>query len=182
MTPLMMMLFTLSFLVTLAFSPIQTISPQFYVDMFQFNASQISYVLIVVGLTSIIYQGFLIKYVRKYLKEVSMILVGIVLLMVSFILQGYNTSVFWLWFILPLFPLGMGAIQPSISSLVARDAGPSTGKYLGMNNSFVSLGNIAGPTLAGYLYTSSIILPYWVSAGLFIFSFIFAYITLRPTK
>lgn len=166
-TKLMLSLFVLSFAMTVAFSPIQSISSQYNVDRFHFDSQQISYALIVVGFTSIVYQGLLIKYVRKYFNEVSMIHIGLVFLMAGFCLQAFNQNVFWIWAILPLFPLGMGTIQPSISSLVARDAGHATGKYLGMNNSYMSLGNIVGPILAGYLYTHSIALPFWVSGGMF---------------
>lgn len=163
-TKLMMTLFVLSFFTTIAFSPIQAISTQYSIDRFQFDAQQIAYVLIVIGLTSIVYQGFLIKYVRARFSEISMIHLGLGILALSFVLYAYNASSFWLWFILPLFPLGMGAIQPSISSLVARDAKQSAGKYLGMNNSYMSLGNIAGPGIAGLLYTQSITLPFYVSS------------------
>ena len=166
-TKLMMSLFILSFAVTVAFSPIQAINSQYNVDLFHFTSKQISYVLMLVGFTSIVYQAFLIKHVQKYLKEVSMIRLGLGLLLVAFCFQAVNRSEFWLWAIIPLFPLGLGAVQPAIGSLVARDAGHSAGKYLGMNNSYMSLGNIAGPFLAGYLYTHSIFLPYWASAGLF---------------
>lgn len=106
-TRLMATLFVLAFMTTVAFAPIQSISTQFYVDVFDFTAQQISYVLIVIGATSVIYQGFLIKHIRHYLKEVSMIHMGLTFMMVAFFLQAYNTSSFWLWVFLPLFPLGM---------------------------------------------------------------------------
>ncbi len=178
-TKLMMSMFILSFVLTIAFSPIQGINSQYNIDLFHFTSQQISYVLILVGFTSVVYQAFLIKYVRKYLNEVSMIRFGLGLLLVAFCLQAVNRSEFWLWVIIPLFPLGMGAVQPAISSIVARDAGHSAGKYLGMNNSYTSLGNIAGPFLAGYLYAHSIFLPYWVSAGLFAAILVASYFLLK---
>ena len=175
LTPLMVTLFVLSFVTTVAFSPIQAISWQYYVDMFHFNAAQISHVLIVIGLTSILYQGFLIKYLRVYFKEISMMFLGILLLLVWFLFQAINTHPIALWAILPLFPLGMGALQPSINSLVAKDAWESTGKYLGMNNSYMSIGNIVGPILAGYLYGKWYTLPFIASALLLSVTLFFVY-------
>jgi MFS transporter, DHA1 family, tetracycline resistance protein len=63
-------LFVLSFWGTLAFSTIQTGSNQYYADIYWFNADQIGYTLSLVGLVAIIYQGGLVKYVRKVLSEI----------------------------------------------------------------------------------------------------------------
>lgn len=50
------------------------------------------------------------------------------------------------------FPIGMGTINPAIGSLHAHYAGKEVGKALGTNASMMSLGSIAGPFIAGYLY------------------------------
>ena len=55
-------------------------------------------------------------------------------------------------FIIALFPIGHGSINPAISSLHAHYAGKEVGKALGTNASMMSLGSIAGPFVAGYLY------------------------------
>lgn len=66
-------LLILSFGATLAFSAIQSMSGQFYADRFHFSAAQIGYTMALVGAVSIIYQGWLVKYVRRKLSEVSML-------------------------------------------------------------------------------------------------------------
>jgi len=45
-------------------------------------------------------------------------------------------------FVIALFPLGQGSINPAIGSLHAHYAGKEVGKALGTNASMLSLGNI----------------------------------------
>jgi predicted MFS family arabinose efflux permease len=70
----------LSLFTTIGFSVIQSGSAQFTTDRFGFNADYRGYTMAVVGIVSILFQGFLVKYVRKYLKETQMMTVGLSLL------------------------------------------------------------------------------------------------------
>ena len=69
----------------MAFSAIQSMSTQFYTDRFHFSVTEIGYTMAMVGLVSIIYQGFLVKYVRRYLREEQMIQMAFALLTIGFV-------------------------------------------------------------------------------------------------
>jgi hypothetical protein len=86
-----------------------------------------------VGITSIVYQGFLVKYVRAILDEPRMMVMGLTLLVIGLSLYAWN-PIGWLVFpIVILFPLGMGSIMPSLSALLARDAGKHSSRATGQN-------------------------------------------------
>jgi predicted MFS family arabinose efflux permease len=104
----------LSFGSTLAFSSIQSGSGQFYSDVFSFSSTQIGYTLALVGAMAIIYQGFLIQYVRKIWKEIELIRLSLLLMAISLFIFAWNTSPVILFLIIPLFPLAMGTFQPSV--------------------------------------------------------------------
>lgn len=150
----------------MAFSSIQSGSSQYYADIFHFNANQIGYTLSLVGLIAVIYQGGLVKYVRRYFVEKQMIQIALALMVLSLLLFAINRSVFWLFFIIPLFPLAMGSFQPSISSLIANKSGKEVGKVMGYNTSVVSIANIMGPFLVGTFYAVDKSLPFFVSSGI----------------
>ncbi len=160
------LLLVLSFGGTLAFSSVQSGSSQYYADVFGFNADKIGYTLSLVGLIAIIYQWWLVKYVRRYLAERQMIQVALFLMAVSLTLFAMNRSVFWLFFIIPLFPLAMGSFQPSISSLIASKAGKEVGKVMGYNTSIVSIASIIGPFMVGTLYSMGHSYPFYASAAI----------------
>jgi DHA1 family tetracycline resistance protein-like MFS transporter len=119
---LMIILFILSFGGTLAFSSVQSGSSQFYRDIYGFTADQIGYTLSLVGLVAIIYQGGLVKYVRRYLTEIQMIQTAVGLMFVSLFLFAVNRDIYLLYPIIALFPIAMGTFQPAINSLIAEKA------------------------------------------------------------
>ncbi len=172
-------LLVLSFGGTLAFSSIQSGSSQYYADIFHFDADMIGYTLSLVGLIAIIYQGWLVKYVRRYLVEKQMIRVALFLMIISLTLFAMNRSVFWLFFIIPLFPLAMGSFQPSISSLIADKAGKEVGKVMGYNTSIVSVASIIWPFMVGTLYSIGKPLPFYISACIAALLFCIAIFWLR---
>ncbi len=157
---------------TIGFSVIQSGSGQFYTDKFDFDAKLIGYTMTMFGLISIIYQWFLVKYVRKYLNEQRMMQVWLLFLTFWMILLALNQTAFLVFFIIILFPLGMGSFGPSLASLLSQDAGKHAGRVMGMNTSATGIGGIIWPILTGWLYASDITLPFWASAWLFFFLFI----------
>ena len=92
--------------------------------------------------------------------------------MLSFILFALNPFFVGIYFIIAFFPIGMGTINPAVGSLLAHYAGKEVGKALGTNSSMMSLGNIAGPFLAGYLYLFWTGAPY-IGASIFFLIAIF---------
>ena len=151
-------------------------STQFYTDRFHFDATSIGYTMAMVGIVSIIYQGFLVKYVRRFFDEVMMIRIALFILTFGFVGFALNTSPYLLYFWIAFFPLGMGSFQPSVSSLIAQNAGKEVGKVMGYNTSIQSIGQIIGPLIAGLLYLPGSGLPFLVSAGIF---FVLFFIGLR---
>ncbi len=71
-----------------------------------------------------------------------MLHMAFVILAVGFIGFALNTSSTWLYFWILFFPIGMGSLQPSISSLLVHRAGKQVGKVMGYNTSIQSIGQI----------------------------------------
>jgi predicted MFS family arabinose efflux permease len=80
-------------------------SGQFYTDKFHFTPEQIGYTMALVGFISVLYQGFLVRFIRAYLDEKNMLLFAFLILMVSFVGFGWTKSVFWLLFWIAFFPI-----------------------------------------------------------------------------
>lgn len=152
---------------TLGFSAVQSMSGQFYADRFHFNITQIGYTMAMVWFIAIVYQWFLIKYIRAYFDEIIMIRLAFFILMFSFIWLALNNNQYVLFFWIALFPIGMWAFNPSIGSLIAQKAGKEVWKVMWYNTSIQSIGQIFWPILAGTLYGINIGLPFLVSAGIF---------------
>lgn len=175
----MIILFILSFGGTLAFSAVQSGSSQFYKDVFSFSADQIGYSLSLVGLIAIIYQGGLIKFVRKAFTEIQMIQIAVGLMAISLFLFALNRNIYLLFPIIALFPIAMGTFQPAINALIAGKAGKEVGKVMGYNTSVTSIASIIGPFVVGTLYAMNYSLPFYVSAIIAFILFLVAMVGLR---
>ncbi len=160
-------LLILSFWSTLGFSAIQSMSSQFYHDRFGFSPSQIGYTMAMVWCISIIYQWWLVKYIRRMWDEVQMIYFAFIILTIGFIGFSYNMSPYWLFFWIALFPLGMWSFQPSVMSLISNKAGREVGKVMWYNTSIQSIWQIIWPITAWLLYTPWGNLPFLVSSWIF---------------
>ena len=167
MTSEIYFLLSLSLLATIGFSAMQGGSSQFTTDKFWFDPQMIGYSMAVVGITSIVYQGFLVRFVRKIFNEAQMIQIWFFILTVWFAIYAFNPYAIMVYFIGILFPLGMGSLGPSVAALLSKDAGKHAGRVMGMNTSMAWVGGILWPILVGWLYTIHIELPFWASAGLF---------------
>lgn len=173
-------LFLLSFGATLWFSGIQSMSGQFYTDKFHFTAQQIGYTMALVGFISVLYQGFLVRYIRAHLDEQQMLFFAFGLLTMSFIGFAWTSSVLWLIFWIAFFPIGMGSFNPSIGSLLSKNAGKEVGKVMGYNTSIQSIGQIFWPIIAGILYaTPGTGRPFFFSAAIF---FVLFFVSLSLKK
>jgi len=64
-----------------------------------------------------------------------------------------------------LFSLMSALLIPSITALTSKYSQISQGVTMGLSNSFVSLGRIAGPLLGGLLFDIDKGLPFWVGGA-----------------
>ncbi|MDQ7023707.1 MAG: MFS transporter [Candidatus Gracilibacteria bacterium] len=166
--PAIIVLLAVSFIVALGFSAMQSTFPLIMADRFSIDTQHIGYLFGYIGIIAIIYQGGLIKYVKKYLKEYQMIIFGLLFLILGFLLFSVNNIYTLTFFIIFMFPVGYGTVNPAIASMQSKLGKDHVGKILGINASMVSLGNIFGPFLAGSLYLVWSGLPYL--AAVFFFS------------
>ena len=146
-------IYAVAFAVALGFSGMQSTFGFILPDRFHVDQQAVGYALAVVGLTSIAFQGFLIKYVRGVFLEKGMLLFGLSVMTVAFALFSVNPFLVAAFAIPTLFSIGFGSVNVSTSALISRVAPHHAGRALGTNGSAMSLANIFGPLLANALYS-----------------------------
>ena len=73
-------------------------------------------------------------------------------------------------------------MRPAINTLLSQSAGEEQGFVAGMNNAYMSLGNILGPAVAGTIFDLNINAPYLFGAIILVFSLYFSMSRLRRMK
>ena len=113
-------IYIVSFLATFGFSAMQSTFGMIIPDRFHMSAEVVGYLMGVVGVGSVIYQGFLIKFVRRVLLEKGMIMFGLSIMCIAFAVFGANPYFLAVPFIQLFFPIGFGSLNVSTSALLSK--------------------------------------------------------------
>ena len=124
---------------------------------------------LLIGGTDIVMQGGMAGRLIPRFGEVRLTIAGLVVQIASYGLIGAVAIVPSAMLMLAgvfLFAFGSGLLEPALGALVSRAAGPrDQGTIQGGNQAIRALTNIAGPLLAGVLYTQyGGATPFWLGA------------------
>ena len=179
--PTLLLLLSLFFLVTLAFSGFEATFAIFSEAKFGFTASTIGFVFAFIGVVLALVQGVLVGKVVKIIGERRLIPLAIFAIALGIGLIPFVWNVPTLLGALGLLALGMGFNNPSLTSMVSRLADPDDqGGILGLAASLSSLGRVVGPAWGGYLYDAyGMTTPYVSAATLMLIAFAVSFAGMR---
>lgn len=154
-------LFAVSLLYMFAFSLyIYAVQP-FAVKALGVDAAQMSIIFTVMGLVGLVAQVLVIPRVTRRLGE-KKALVGALsgLVLAFFLLYLVNLYPVFL-LILVLFSLANAFVNPLVQSLLSKETDArSQGSIMGLNTSYMSIGQIVGPVVGGLVATVSLPMPF----------------------
>lgn len=148
------------FLLVMAFSMMTTAFPLYTGYSFGYNAEETGYILAYVGLLAVIMQGGLLGKLSKKFGEANLVIVGCVMLVLSFISVPFvSKDSFGLLGLLAgagCFAIGNSISSPSLTSLASKNAHEAEqGRALGVLQSAASLARAIAPTLTGLLLNNA---------------------------
>jgi DHA1 family tetracycline resistance protein-like MFS transporter len=152
--PALARLMAIFFLVILAFSGMETTFAWWAIAQFGWGPRATGFVFFYVGILSATMQGGLIGPLTRRFGEERLMLGGMLLIAFGLAAMPLAHQLPPLIAAVSALALGMGAMQPSINSLISRRAGERQGEILGVAQSVGSLARVVGPLLAGSLYTA----------------------------
>ena len=136
--------------------------------------------LMVVGLSQVFTQMFLLKPLLRRFSEAKLVLLGSIVRSLAFFVFAIVVSP-WLAVIGSiLLPVGMGVVMPALQSLATTTvADELRGGVLGIYQSALNLSVVFGTALGGILFAVMPTMPYWVGGILSILVMLPALILLR---
>ena len=182
--PALLILLTLYFIVTLAFSGFETTFALFSEARFGFTSSTIGFLFAFIGVVLALVQGVLVGKVVKLIPERKLIPMALMAISVGIGLLPFVWNVPTLLVAIFVLSIGMGFNNPALSSMVSRLADPNDqGGILGLAASLSSLGRVVGPAWGGYLYDAyGMTTPYVSAASLMMVAFVLALVGLRQAR
>jgi MFS family permease len=128
--------------------------------------------LVVVGISAVFVQGFLVRKLLKKYPETAMIRFGLVTLCTTLVVIPFlgASGSFPLFLVSAFFlALGSGLFNPSMSGLISKvTSDDAQGLTLAINQSGAALGRIVGPLCAGSLFAVRGNLPFLSGAALIV--------------
>lgn len=141
------------FLVILAFAGMEATFALWAMRQFAWGPAKVGYIFTYVGLLSAIMQGGLIGRLTSRFGEERLMQGGLALIAVGLFVLPESRALAPLIVSMTFLALGMGAMQPSLNSLISRRAGlERQGEILGVAQSVGSLSRVIGPAVAGVLF------------------------------
>ncbi|MBV6457743.1 MAG: Tetracycline resistance protein, class B [Fimbriimonadaceae bacterium] len=160
-TPTLGLLIGLFFAYSFAFSNLESTYFLLAVNYFGLTKLQGSYVLAVVGITSAIMQGGLVRLFSARFGDVKCLRAAFLIQAPALFLIPWAPPWFWHLFGAVALAFGSGLGQPCLSSLVSKVAPPDMrGAIFGVNQSVGAFARILGPVVASALYDMRFFLPY----------------------
>ncbi|MFD6440780.1 MFS transporter [Peribacillus sp. NPDC060186] len=134
----------------------------------QFNSTpkDIATMVTATGIVSVIVQLFVVDRIVRRFGEVSVLIIFISIAAIGFLLSLFASSYLIFFGISLIIFLSTSILRPVLNTLISKMAGNEQGFAMGMNNAYMSIGNVLGPTLAGLMYDVQITYPFIL--GLFL--------------
>ena len=128
----------------------------------QFGATprEIAIMITSTGIISVVAQLFIVDRLVKRIGEGMVLTIFLAVATFGFLLTFFASN-YTLFFIVTLIIfLATSILRPVLTTMISKLAGNEQGFAMGMNNAYMSIGNILGPLLAGVLYDVDISYPF----------------------
>jgi len=151
--PVLRRLLLLLFLTVTAFAGMETTFALWANSAYGWGPREVGYNFLFVGLVLVAVQGGLIGRLSQRFGEARLVLAGAGMIALGLALLPVALTLWRLLLVNLLLALGMGLLNPSITSLISQQADiDERGGILGVSQSASSLSRILGPAAAGPLF------------------------------
>ena len=132
-----------------------------YLDnQFNSTAKDIAFMITATGIVSVIVQLFIVDRIVRRFGEVTILIVFLGVAAFGFLLSLFAGSYAMFFGVSLVIFLATSILRPVLNTLISKMADGEVGFAMGMNNAYMSIGNVLGPLSAGLLYDVNILFPF----------------------
>lgn len=151
-------------------------------DQFAASPQDIAWMITATGIVSVIIQVFVVDKVVRRFGEANVLRIFLGVAAFGFLLSILISSYAFFFVITMIIFLSTSILRPVLTTLISKLAGNEQGFAMGMNNAYMSIGNVLGPLLAGALYDVNIIYPFVLGLVVLVITTIGSIIWKGPKK
>jgi len=153
-------LLAMAFLLSFGLTNFESIFGLYSLERHGYGPQRVGTILTVIGLASTIMQGVLTGPLTKRWGEVTLLRVSLIGSAAGFVIMLLANSHITVLITVTIFVLSNSLLRPVVSSLTSLRSTSGQGIAMGLNNGFMSLGRIAGPLWAGFIFDHNANYPY----------------------
>ncbi|MEW9501674.1 MFS transporter [Jeotgalibacillus marinus] len=161
-------LLILVFIMSFGLANFQSIFAYYALERYGYGPQQVGLIILFVGVVGTLVQGVGVGRMTRWLGEEKVVTIALIISAVGFVIMTLAETFVMVIVTASIFFIGNSLLRPSLNSLISKLAGTRQGMIMGLNNSFFSLGNVAGPIVAGTLFIWNIHIPYLFGATVMI--------------
>jgi MFS transporter, DHA1 family, multidrug resistance protein len=167
-------LFLMAFILSFGLTNFEAVFGLYSAAKHQYGPQTVGWIFAVIGIASAIVQGGLTGLSTRRWGEVNVIRASLVGSAAGFLLMTQARTLVEVLITVCFFVVSNAMLIPATSALISKRAATGQGTAMGLNNSFMSLGRIAGPLWAGLLFDINIEYPYISGALVMVIGFLLA--------
>ncbi|MBB5180179.1 DHA1 family multidrug resistance protein-like MFS transporter [Planomicrobium koreense] len=132
-----------------------------YLDnQFNSTAKDIAFMITATGVVSVIVQLFIVDRIVRRFGEAAILIAFLGVAAAGFVMALFAGSYVMFFVVTLIIFLATSILRPVLNTLISKMAEGEVGFAMGMNNAYMSVGNVLGPLLAGALYDIDISYPF----------------------
>lgn len=132
-----------------------------YLDnQFNSTAKDIAFMITATGIVSVVVQLFIVDRIVRRFGEVTILIAFLGVAAFGFLLSLFAGSYAMFFGVSLVIFLATSILRPVLNTLISKMADGEVGFAMGMNNAYMSIGNVMGPLSAGLLYDVNILFPF----------------------
>lgn len=132
-----------------------------YLDnQFNSTAKDIAFMITATGIVSVIVQLFIVDRIVRRFGEAAILIAFLGVAAAGFVMALFAGSYAMFFAVTLVIFLATSILRPVLNTLISKMAEGEVGFAMGMNNAYMSVGNVLGPLLAGALYDIDISYPF----------------------
>lgn len=147
------------------------------------NSSNVGILYAIMGLSSILVQGVILRELIGRIQEKYLYIVGAAVAVIGYVLLARASSFEHVMMALVTLTVGMGFCVPLLQTAISRNtASDQQGFMMGASQGMSGLGRVVGPVWGGTLFEISVKLPFVATTAVMMLTFIPAYFLMKDRR
>ena len=172
----------LLFLVSVGLANFEAVFGLYAAQKFGYGPERVGTILVVIGVVTTLGKGLLTGPLTKRWGEGPVIKASMVAGAVGYLVLLAAYDYVTVLLATGLFILSKTVLRPALLALISKRTAGAQGAMMGLGNTAMSLGRVAGPVWAGFAFDLNLSYPYLSGAAILALSFVVSLLGLAPEE